>query len=420
MSSARPSKDMEALVELSTLINSSLDIFEVLNRAMRFVETFIGTEGSSIFELDQTTNELFFRVLSGHETHTVREIRLKMGEGVAGWVARTGEPLIVQDTDKDPRFSTKVDLITGFKTRSIIALPIRNKGRFIGVLELVNKRGPSPFTRDDLEFLTVAANQIGIAIVNARLYKRLHERFTLTQAELKKAQEQLVRTERLSALAELSAGVAHEVRNPVMSIGGFARRLKNRLQTDATLETYVDIILKEAERLEQMVKAVEAYTSMPEPDLHEVKLSNLLQHTFSLWEEHPEAKYVDTCLIPLSEDPTLYLDKDQMALALINLLQNAAEVMPGGGTISVSTGWEDHYLVICIKDNGPGIAPEDLPRIFDPFFTAKSKGSGLGLTTVNRVVNAHRGQIKVWSEQGRGTEFKIHLPTQLPLMQIRP
>jgi len=358
--------------------------------------------------------------LSGHETHTVREIRMKMGEGVAGWVARTGEPVIVQDTDEDRRFSTKVDLITGFKTRSIIALPIRNKGRLIGVLELVNKRGPSPFTQDDLEFLTIASNQIGIAIANARLYKRLHEKFTLTQAELKKAQEQLVRTERLSALAELSAGVAHEVRNPVMSIGGFARRLKKRLQSDPTLEAYVDIILKEADRLEQMVKDVEAYTSMPEPDIREVKLSALLQHAFFLWEEDPESKRVETHLTPPPEDPTLYLDKGQMALALINLFQNAAEVMPEGGTISVSTGWEDHYLVIRIRDNGPGIAPEDLPRIFDPFFTAKSKGSGLGLTTVNRILNAHRGEIKVWSKQGTGTEFKVYLPTQVPLMRIKP
>ncbi|MCF8142883.1 MAG: GAF domain-containing protein [Deltaproteobacteria bacterium] len=414
MLSVRPSKEIDALVELSSMINSSLDIFEVLNCAMRFAEEVIGAEGSSIFEIDYTRNELFFRILSGHETHTVREIRMKMGEGVAGWVARTGEPVIVPDTEKDTRFSSKIDLITGFKTRSIIALPIRNNGRLTGVLELVNKRGPTPFNQEDLEFLTIAANQIGIAMVNARLYERLKEKFTLTQAELKKTQEQLLRTERLSALAELSQGVAHEVRNPVMSIGGFARRLKSRLHSDKTLESYVDIILKESARLEQMVKDVEAYTAMPEPDIREVKLSDVLHHALSAWENAPGIHHLDIQLTPLPEDPTLYLDKEQISLALINLFQNAAEAMPRGGAVLVSTTWEDEYLSIRVKDNGPGIDPEDLPRIFDPFFTAKSQGSGLGLTTVNRIVNNHRGQVKVWSEPGVGTEFQIRLPPHLP------
>jgi two-component system sensor histidine kinase HydH len=417
---ARPSREIDALVELSSMINSSLDIFEVLNHAMRFVEKVIGTEGSSIFEIDNTANELFFRVLSGHEAHTMRKVRMKMGEGVAGWVARTGEAVIVPDTEKDARFSTKVDLITGFKTRSIIALPIRNKGRLTGVLELVNKRGPSPFNQDDLEFLTIAANQIGIAMANAKLYERLQEKFALTQAELKRTQEQLLRTERLSALAELSQGVAHEVRNPVMSIGGFARRLKKKLHSDKTLEAYVDIILKEAARLEQMVTDVEAYTAMPEPDIQEIKLSTLLQHTLCLWEQAPEAKRIDIQLTSPPEDPTLYLDKGQIALALINLFENAAEVMPHGGTISISTGWEDRDLVIRVKDNGPGINPEDLPRIFDPFFTAKSQGSGLGLTTVNRIVTAHKGHVKVCSKPGAGTEFKLYLPPHLPPGRVWP
>lgn len=415
---ARPSKEIEALVELSSMINSSLDILEVLTHAMRFVGEVIGAEGSSIFEIDDTTNELFFQILSGNENHSVKEIRMKMGEGVAGWVARTGEPVIVPDTENDARFSSKVDLVTGFKTRSIIALPIKNKGRLTGVLELVNKRGGTPFNQEDLEFLTIAANQIGIAMANARLYERLQEKFALTQAELQKTQEQLLRTERLSALAELSQGVAHEVRNPVMSIGGFARRLKKKLEQDKTLEGYVDIILKESARLERMVKDIEHFTAMPEPDIKEVKLSSLLHDTLFAWEQEPGAQHMNLQLTSPAEDPILHLDKRQIVLALIHLFRNAADAMPNGGTISMSTSWEDEYLVMSVKDNGPGIDPEDLPRIFDPFFTAKPQGSGLGLTTVNRIVSDHRGQIRVCSEPGAGTEFKIYLRPHLPTDRI--
>jgi len=392
------------------MINSSLEIVEVLNLAMGFVERVIDAEGSSIFEIDDATNELFFRIVSGHSTHTVKEIRMKIGEGVAGWVARTGEPVIVPDTTKDTRFSPRIDLITGFKTRSIIALPIRNKDRLTGVLELVNKKGETPFNQDDLEFLTIAANQIGIAMVNARLYERLQQKFALTQAELKNAQEQLLRSERISALAELSQGVAHEVRNPVMSIGGFAKRLRKKLEHDRVLQSYADIILKESARLERMVKDIEHYTALPEPDMRETKLSTLFDHVLSLWGQEPGAQLVKIELNLVPEDPTLYIDKGQISLALINLLRNAADVMPQGGTIDISSYWEGGFLVICVKDQGPGIDAADLPRIFDPFFTAKPQGSGLGLTTVNRIISDHKGEIKVQSRLGEGTEFKIYLP----------
>ncbi|MBC8421043.1 MAG: GAF domain-containing protein [Desulfobacterales bacterium] len=410
MSKAQSSKKIEMLVQLSSVINSSLDIVEVLNNAIRFVEELIDAEGSSIFEVDDTTNELFFRVLRGEAVHRAKEIRMKFGEGVVGWVAVSGEPVIISDTEKDARFSSKVDLITGLITKSIIALPIKNKGSLIGILELINKRGSTPFNAEDLEVLTIVANQIGIAIANAKLYERLQEKFSLTRAELKKTQEQLIRSERLSALGQLSQGVAHEVRNPVMSIGGFARRLKNKLQHDKTLGGYADIIIKEAARLEQMVKDIEQYATMSEPDIHVMKLSTLLQYTLTTWEREPYAGKIEIKLQSPPEDPTISADKAQMAQALINLFRNSAEAMPDGGTISVSSSWEGNYLAICVKDNGPGIGPEDLPRIFDPFFTAKPKGSGLGLTAVNRIVSDHRGEVKVSSKPNTGTEVKLYLP----------
>jgi len=247
-------------------------------------------------------------------------------------------------------------------------------------------------------------------MVNAKLYERLQEKFSLTRAELKKTQEQLLRSERLSALAQLSQGVAHEVRNPVMSIGGFARRLKDKLQHDKTLGGYIDIILKEAARLEQMVKDIDQYTAMPEAKTQEIKLSTLLQYTITIWEQEPYADKMEIRLQLLTEDPTILADKEQMAQALINLFHNSAEMMPDGGTIFISASWEDRYLVICVRDNGPGIDPEDLPRIFDPFFTAKPKGSGLGLTTVNRIVSDHKGEVRVSSELKLGTEVKLCLP----------
>ena len=152
---------LHTLVRLSSVINSSLDINKVLDSSMRFVEEMMNAEASSIFELDGEQDELFFRVAQGGSEAKTKEIRMKMGEGVVGWVARSGEPLLVPDTSREERFSDKVDRHTGFKTRSLVALPIRNRGRIMGVLEVLNKRGPHPFDERDVEVLTLAANQIG-------------------------------------------------------------------------------------------------------------------------------------------------------------------------------------------------------------------------------------------------------------------
>jgi signal transduction histidine kinase len=409
--SRRPSvKEFETLLQLSAIVNSTLDITEVLTSAMGFMEELLDAEASTIFEVDETTNELFFRVVRGEGALKANEIRLKMGEGVVGWVASSGEPVIVPDAQKDKRFSSGVDSITGFETKSIIALPIKNKERLIGVLEVLNKKGTKPFDHASLEVLTSMVNQIGIAMVNAKLYERLQDKFLLTQSELKKTQEELLRSERLAALGHFSMGVAHEVRNPVMSIGGFARRLKKRLDHDDTAVAYADIILKETSRLETMVEDIERYTSMPEPVTRPVKLSKLFQSVLNLWKEQHRQEKVKVKLQALPEDPTIFLDEQQITRTLTELLHNAASAMPNGGTITIANYWEGSCLVISVTDTGIGIDPGDLPRIFDPFFTTKSQGSGLGLTTVNRIVTNHGGQVKIFSNLGTGTEVKLYLP----------
>lgn len=405
-------QSLHALVRLSSVINSSLDISEVLESSMRSMEEMMNAEASSIFELDPDREELFFRVARGDSEASPKEIRMKIGEGVVGWVARSGEPLLVPDTGEESRFSDKVDRHTGFRTRSIAAVPIRNRGRIVGVLEVLNKRGPRPFDAEDVEVLTLAANQVGIAMENARLHERLRERFALTRAELKETQARLLRSERLAALGGLSQGVAHEVRNPVMSIGGFAQRLRKRFAPGDPGAKYVDIILKETARLQKMVEDVDRFTRMPEPVLRDIKLSTLVRGVLGIWdEEHgTEEIKMETRLVP--EDPTVRIDRDQMTRALIHLLCNAKEAMPEGGTLSLLTRWEGRTLVISVKDTGTGIAPEDLDRIFDPFFTSKTQGSGLGLTTVNRIVGDHGGEVKVSSAPGAGTEVEIFLPFQ--------
>ncbi|MEN8264392.1 MAG: GAF domain-containing protein [Nitrospirota bacterium] len=403
--------EVESLIKLSSLINSSLDIIEVLDNSMRVVEELMDAEASSIFEIDFEKNDLFFRLARGEFGDKMKEVRMRMGEGVAGYVASSGESLLVPDTKVDDHFCKRVDQKTSFNTRSIIALPIKNQGRTIGVLEVLNKRGPATFDSKDLELLIIVASQIGIAIENAKLYARLKEKFKLTQTELKKIQAELIRSERLAALGELSKGVAHTMRNPVMSIGGFTRRMRKKLAPGDPAAEYTDLILEETSRLEKIVEDVGKYTSMAEPQLRQVKLSSLINRVLDEWNEKPGRDNIKIEVKMLPEDPLIFIDIELMTNALINLLLNAGEAMQGkGGTILIVAWWEEKWMVISVNDDGNGIDTKNLPFVFDPFFTTKTYGSGLGLTTVNRIVSGHCGKVKIFSTSGDGTDIRIYFP----------
>ncbi len=417
MSPKGSDSDVKALARLSSLVNSSLDLTEVLDNAMNYVEELTNAETSSIFEVDYERDELRFRLARGKWGSKAQEIRLAMGEGIAGRVAREGKPILVPDVEQEKRFTPRVDAHTGFKTRSIICVPIKHKGRLIGVLEVLNKRG-GPFDEDDVELLTVVSNQIGVAMENARLYERLRERFTLTTEELKKTEQKVIHSERMVALARLSQGVAHEVRNPVMSIGGFAKRIKQKLPSDNPVHKYADIIIKEAARLEKMVRDIEDYSKMREPRFGEVNLEELVKHALEDWQANGALAKIDMRLNLPDDETTFPGDEELLRLVLNNLFQNAAEAMASEGILSVVAYSEVREVIIRVADTGRGIPSEKLPLIFDPFFTSNTQGSGLGLATVHRIVNGHNGAISVNSTPGEGTEFRIQLPSYPDDMQL--
>jgi signal transduction histidine kinase len=340
-----------------------------------------------------------------------------MGEGIAGRAAREGKPILVPDVERDTRFTPRVDAHTGFKTRSIVCVPIKHKGRLVGVLEVLNKRR-GPFEENDVELLTVVSNQIGIAMENARLYERLRERFTLTAEELRKTQQKVIHSERMVALARLSQGVAHEVRNPVMCIGGFARRMKQKLSPDDPVYKYAEIIVNESARLEKMVQDIEEYARMRQPEFSEVKLRELLQHVVEDWRVRGGLAKIDLRLDLPDDEMTFPADEQLLCLVFDNLFRNAAEAMDGEGLLSVAAYSEAGQVIITVTDTGRGIPSEALPLIFDPFYTSSTRGSGLGLTTVDRIVSGHHGTVSVYSAPGAGTEFRIQLPLYPDDMQL--
>ena len=159
-----------------------------------------------------------------------------------------------------------------------------------------------------------------------------------------------------------------------------------------------------------MVHDVEHYTALPDPVPRQVKLSELLSSTIDIWKIEHEPADIEVTMEPIPGDSAILVDHNLMRTALVNVLVNAQESMIPRGTVTIATWWDGKWLVISIKDSGTGITLDDLPRVFDPFFTSKTQGAGLGLTTVNRIVSGHGGEVKIYSTPGVGTDVRIRFP----------
>ncbi len=176
MNYEKKQEQLEILLKVSSMINSTLDASEVQKRTIEALTTLLRAEAGSLLLLDDETRELFFEVATGEKGGRLKEIRLKKGEGIAGWVAEHDEPLIINDVQTDSRFFKKADHKSGFATRSILCVPVRSKDRVIGVLQGINKK-EGEFSEDDFEIITSLSDQVAIAIENSKLYTELKETF---------------------------------------------------------------------------------------------------------------------------------------------------------------------------------------------------------------------------------------------------
>lgn len=214
---------LSTLMALSTILNSTLEQKEVRKRAIEAATRLTESEVGSLLLVDEEKNELFFEVALGEKGEKVKEIRLRMGEGIAGWVAKTGEPVIIDDVQNDPRFFKDADKKSSFVTRNMMCVPVKSEGRVIGALQAINKLKGGKFTKDDLEGFISLADQVAIAIEKSRLYQELRDTF-FCAAE---------------ALAD-----AIEKRDPYT--GGHTKRV---LQYSVAIGKYLDLKESELERL---------------------------------------------------------------------------------------------------------------------------------------------------------------------------
>jgi two-component system sensor histidine kinase HydH len=296
-----------------------------------------------------------------------------------------------------------------FVAHEFFAVPLIVKDRATGVIVVDNQASGRPLESEPLHALQMLATHAALVLENAHLYSTIEA----NNRELLLIRERMLESDRLAALSGLASGMAHEIRNPLVSIGGFARRIAKQVEASSPLRGYVEVIQEEVTRLEKLLREILDFTGENLSYYGDHDLTKLIEDTLVLVQRDLDANKIQVKK-EYADLPRLHCDDRQMKQVFYNLFQNASQAMPHGGTLTIRTYRMEKpdglYEAAAISDTGGGIPMEVLHNIFNPFFSTKDYGTGLGLAIAQRIVSRHYGQIEVNNEIGKGVTFIVTLP----------
>ena len=327
--------------------------------------------------------------------------------GVFAAAVKEKRAIYIEDAETDQLAGQEIMSMVG--SRSFCVAPLIAKDSVKAVVVVDNKFTGRPITPESLRFLMMFCNQAGLALESAMAYSTLEQ----ANRELRETQNRLIQSEKMAALGEMAASIAHEIKNPLTVIGGFATRLAKR-QGEGDEGRYVRIIRDEARRLEKILDNVLDFSREKKPCLELSDLNALCEDTMMMYREELREKGIALKLELSPDVGGVLMDPRQIKQALINILSNSEQAMEarGGGELFVETRQEPAVgqVVIEIADTGGGIPDEAVGNMFSPFFTTKEKGTGLGLAITNKIIKNHGGEIEVVNRRGVGASFIIKLP----------
>jgi signal transduction histidine kinase len=293
--------------------------------------------------------------------------------------------------------------LEGFKSAAVY--PLREKDRWFGILYLKARRKLTMSPRKK-KFMNLISKHLTTTLKCGRHSLNLKNAYAM----LKDTQAKLVQSEKLMVLAELSASLAHEIKNPLVSIGGFASRLKKKIEPDSPLMVYVEYIVNEVSRLEEIMDTILAYTEDRGAILSREDINSIIVEALSFFTGAFQSHHIEVVKEFAAEPVPVRADRQQLKIAFDNLIANAIQSMERGGTLTVRTSMEKDGVVVDVTDSGGGIDPRFIGNIFNPFFTTKESGTGLGLDITQKIITKHKGHIEVANDVGRGVTFSVKLP----------
>lgn len=296
---------------------------------------------------------------------------------------------------------------------AVVPMLVQNEP--IGVLVVDNIINRRPIAEDDVQLLEILTAQAALAIAHAEAMQELARKIKEIEtayAELRSSQEKLIEASKFAALGQMAATVAHEIRTPLVAIGGFVNLLLKKRQSSDPEFTHLKIVRDEALRLEDVLNRLLFYARPSLPQLEPHDIQPLIDSVLSLLDSEMK-EYGITVEKLFAPVPPFAFDRNQIRQVLMNIFQNGIQSMENGGKLFIETQEENGQVFIKVQDTGVGIAPENLSRIFEPFFSTKHAGTGLGMHVSQRIIQSHGGSIFVKSRLGTGTEVTIRLPRKL-------
>jgi signal transduction histidine kinase len=396
----------ESLSSVSRTINSTLNLDEALRVITREACELMRARMCSLMMLDENREWLDLRASYGAGDAYTKKPRLSVEESLLGVVARRKKPMQVANVQTSSRYQN-VEVARQEGLVSLLSVPLLFAGQSIGTLNVYTSR-PYNFSNEEIRILSALAELSAIAIEKARLYERIVD-----------VEEQLRQNEKLSALGLLAAEVAHEIRNPLTVMKLLYHSLDLKFPASDPRAKDTRIIESKIEHLNKIVEQILDFARTTEPKLAPVNLNELVDE-LGLLVRHKLANQNVRLIRDLQADlPLVMGDAPQLEQAFLNLILNAAEAMPDGGTLTIKsrgirlprTSAQPTHVVVEFKDTGKGMSEELQKRAFTAVLsTTKAKGSGLGLAIVGRIIETHRGEIRIKSKIGRGTGMVITLP----------
>jgi signal transduction histidine kinase len=388
------------LLEVSQMIGSDLALGTVLRSAMDAVAAAMNAEACSILLRSRGSDELCFHIVKGDHTGSLPGARIPIDDhSIAGWVAGHDQVLSVPDAYADARFNPEYDRETGFRTRSVLCAPLHVKDKQVGVIEMFNRRDGREFDAWDCELIKAVASLVAVAIDSAAEH------------------EALLKAERLAAVGQAIAGMAHYTRNILNNLQFAASIVDENLTAQAGDEDPARrawaVISRNIGLLSDVVLDMLSYSKTREPVRTPCSLDELIGDVVSLLRPRAERSGVTVGAAAEGTVGPVSIDREGIRRCLINLVGNAIEACGPGGRVTVSTapGAATGTFLLEVRDTGCGVPPELQARIFEPMFSTKgSKGTGLGLAVSKKIVDEHGGTIRLHSEPGRGTTFTLELP----------